>query len=390
MGGDCDSVQPEWQIINDACAKGTVWKLVIRARKADVSTVDLAEDVVRLCWLSKWWSISVPPEAQPLHDAKCRFRRNASELVVEWEGTSTRVFSEEVNDDDHTKDGLCSAKPGGRCDVCGKRAAVSCSRCKLSLYCTRDCQKRHWVAGHKCRCRLSGGLLAAKRQLQRGEAALSLSTAEEAMKAHSSAIKAEAEKEYAFEYDVVAALSRGLATAFVYAAKAVAAEKELANDKFCRACFAAVACMLDLAAALKQERCPKALWTQAEALAAGLGDQPGKDSDPILSAWMLYDSYAKGLADRPSAYASALPQMRIVALLALRDMLSASAGLLEDEAEKACFADACVVKSASTVLRTNHLKICREDLGPLREYYPPGILGRNKEEDDTILPWHKF
>jgi len=242
---------------------------------------------------------------------------------------------------------------------------------------------------------LAGPLAAARSQLRKGEIALSLATAEEAMKAHVSAIKTEADKEYAFDSEIVVALSQGLATAQVLIAEALAADKDLASDKFCRACFSSVAAMLDLAAALKEERCPPALWTQAQAVAVAQGIGDRGDADPVLSAWMLYDAYARGLTDRPSSYTKTLSQMRIVALLAVRDMLAAGTGLLQGtQAGKQCFADMAVAESAAVVLQMDPLKVCREDLGPLREFYPQkGALGINVEEqdeDDEIKPWHKF
>lgn len=49
---------------------------------------------------------------------------------------------------------------GGKCDCCGKKAEamdggelLQCSRCKMAYYCTAECQKRRWKAGHKQACR---------------------------------------------------------------------------------------------------------------------------------------------------------------------------------------------------------------------------------------------
>eukprot|EP00913_Durusdinium_trenchii_P028059 g26306.t1 len=129
--------------------------------------------------------------------------------------------------------------------------------------------------------------------------------------------------------------------------------------------------MLDLAATLRQdgaERCPKALWMQVEAILTGLGDQIGQGGDPILSAWMMYDSYARGLADRPSAYREKLPRMRIVAMIALRDALAASSGLLKER-------HTCLAPIIDDILDTGHLKVSRDDLAALRDFYPKGGCG---------------
>ena len=49
---------------------------------------------------------------------------------------------------------------GQACDFCGKSlrelgvtTLKTCSRCKSAYYCTVDCQKRAWKAGHKHHCR---------------------------------------------------------------------------------------------------------------------------------------------------------------------------------------------------------------------------------------------
>jgi ribosomal protein L37AE/L43A len=42
--------------------------------------------------------------------------------------------------------------PTHKCPVCGKPAPKRCSRCQKLWYCSGDCQKRHWKAGHKKVC----------------------------------------------------------------------------------------------------------------------------------------------------------------------------------------------------------------------------------------------
>ena len=39
------------------------------------------------------------------------------------------------------------------CYVCGKPSANRCKHCKIAIYCSRDCQKRHWKEGHKHDCK---------------------------------------------------------------------------------------------------------------------------------------------------------------------------------------------------------------------------------------------
>ena len=40
-----------------------------------------------------------------------------------------------------------------KCVVCGKRAVARCSRCKTVGYCSTDCQRKHWKAGHSIQCK---------------------------------------------------------------------------------------------------------------------------------------------------------------------------------------------------------------------------------------------
>ena len=53
-----------------------------------------------------------------------------------------------------------TAVGGDKCDTCGKtprQAGLArlqvCQRCKLACYCSRDCQRKAWKAGHKLACR---------------------------------------------------------------------------------------------------------------------------------------------------------------------------------------------------------------------------------------------
>ena len=50
---------------------------------------------------------------------------------------------------------------GDRCDRCGHAAAEDqplkrCSRCQLAYYCSRECAKQAWKAGHRSACRAPG------------------------------------------------------------------------------------------------------------------------------------------------------------------------------------------------------------------------------------------
>jgi hypothetical protein len=52
---------------------------------------------------------------------------------------------------------------GTHCDCCGKgrqelglATLMICTRCKMAYYCSKECQKSQWKAGHKQACRKSG------------------------------------------------------------------------------------------------------------------------------------------------------------------------------------------------------------------------------------------
>ena len=46
-----------------------------------------------------------------------------------------------------------AAPPARVCAVCGAEAVSQCVNCKVTAYCSRRCQKRHWSrGGHKYRC----------------------------------------------------------------------------------------------------------------------------------------------------------------------------------------------------------------------------------------------
>eukprot|EP00656_Telonema_subtile_P014767 TRINITY_DN17639_c0_g1_i2.p1 TRINITY_DN17639_c0_g1~~TRINITY_DN17639_c0_g1_i2.p1 ORF type:complete len:760 (-),score=181.63 TRINITY_DN17639_c0_g1_i2:17-2296(-) len=49
----------------------------------------------------------------------------------------------------------CTA--GSFCDCCGKKVQtlLKCARCKTVAYCSKECQKTHWKAGHKDKCNTS-------------------------------------------------------------------------------------------------------------------------------------------------------------------------------------------------------------------------------------------
>ena len=53
----------------------------------------------------------------------------------------------------YTKQIWASAEIDAVCYVCGTPSATRCKQCKIATYCSRDCQKQHWKAGHKHDCK---------------------------------------------------------------------------------------------------------------------------------------------------------------------------------------------------------------------------------------------
>jgi len=50
----------------------------------------------------------------------------------------------------------CWVSPWCTCSCCGKTSDEKkfprCKRCKRVAYCSKECQKKHWKAGHKKDC----------------------------------------------------------------------------------------------------------------------------------------------------------------------------------------------------------------------------------------------
>jgi len=46
-----------------------------------------------------------------------------------------------------------SSKKKPVCELCGTETKLSCSRCKVVYYCSRQCQTKHWRGGHKLDCK---------------------------------------------------------------------------------------------------------------------------------------------------------------------------------------------------------------------------------------------
>ena len=47
---------------------------------------------------------------------------------------------------------------GDKCDCCGKQNVklFTCARCKMTYYCSQECQKTNWKNGHNKACRKAG------------------------------------------------------------------------------------------------------------------------------------------------------------------------------------------------------------------------------------------
>jgi hypothetical protein len=51
-------------------------------------------------------------------------------------------------------------RPAKVCAGCGKTGAPKhklCARCNAARYCSKECQKAHWLGGHKAECAAAAG-----------------------------------------------------------------------------------------------------------------------------------------------------------------------------------------------------------------------------------------
>merc|ERR1712048_1238003 len=87
--------------------------------------------------------------------------------------------------------------------------------------------------------------------------------------------------------------------------------------------------MGDAAAVLGESKRPPEMQMHVDDIVSGLSGTVSKDADPILSAWMVYEEYAKGLDSRPVSFGRKASQLRAAALVAFRDVLAAAHDLLE-------------------------------------------------------------
>merc|ERR1712048_473415 len=82
--------------------------------------------------------------------------------------------------------------------------------------------------------------------------------------------------------------------------------------------------MGDAAAVLGESKRPPEMQMHVDDIVSGLSGTVSKDADPILSAWMVYEEYAKGLDGRPVSFGRKASQLRAAALVAFRDVLAAA------------------------------------------------------------------
>lgn len=374
-----------WQLQSEGKPQGhTIWRLSVdfpeKCSFWPPGGVEYAGHELRLLSSQppatgqRCWHLPVPSCAQPIgDDATCRLVRRHRRLVVEWlrqaasfsapagvvdagqpfSGTDDgsicgQLYSREVGSGAYSSgEASCGAaseerdttdcgsfgdsqaaassttsKEGrGSCSVCGTQATCCCSQCKLLWYCGRQCQRLHWAQDHKFRCALGARVVTADRQLRRGDPELALVTAEPILKDIVSQVKKESEKEYTYSASVISSLLRAFADCLVVLASSIA-EPKVPDGKCCRSMFVALATLLDAAAFIGKPRRPLELQFHIDSIVAGLEGQLNKEADPVLSAWMFYDAYARGFEDRFSKYEKNAAKLRAAALIGFRDALA--------------------------------------------------------------------
>jgi hypothetical protein len=73
-------------------------------------------------------------------------------MIVNYQPTATTDMNTCISIMERMKVG------GDKCDCCGKQniKLFSCARCKMTYYCSRECQKNNWKNGHNEACRKPG------------------------------------------------------------------------------------------------------------------------------------------------------------------------------------------------------------------------------------------
>merc|ERR1712224_228586 len=100
-----------------------------------------------------------------------------------------------------------------------------------------------------------------------------------------------------FSMDVAVGIYRGLA-ALIVALGTCLTDSGVPDDKFCRAAYLALSCFSDTAASLGKKGKMKEVDFHVDLIVSGLGGNLNPEADPLLSAWMFYDGFARGLQDR--------------------------------------------------------------------------------------------
>merc|ERR1712007_252288 len=144
-------------------------------------------------------------------------------------------------------------------------------------------------------------------------------------------------------------------------------DERVPDAKFCRSAFFAVAVFLDMAAAMGEKRRPEEMQVHLDDIASGIAGNVSKDADPVLSAWMAYDEYAKSMDSRLSKFGKKLPQLKAAALVALRDVFAFAHDLLKVSGASD---DTLAAARIDKLLDETRLMIGGSELRHLRSFWP--------------------
>jgi len=226
-------------------------------------------------------SLSIPHACSDLTKAEDTNGANASPVsTVEADGDSPGPFT-------IPKDSAAACQ----CFWCGMPATYWCKSCQVARYCSKVCQRSHWAHDHKVRCSYVARISSGRKQRVRGEPELAVTTLEDIIRDAVKALKTETEKEYTYSSDISTGLLRGSADATVQLATCLTSP-EVPDAKYCRAAFTVVATFMDAAAALTKKGRPPEMDMHVQDIIAGLDGHLSNDADPVLSAWMHYQSLA--------------------------------------------------------------------------------------------------
>ncbi|XP_024399729.1 uncharacterized protein [Physcomitrium patens] len=120
-----------------------------RSKAESEDYIDKKHDEVRRVKDKQEWEKRRP-------DLETQARREAEEERKRQSAASENEKRRRwVNEDTQESVRQTQSSSTPRCAVCQKPTRRRCARCKVSSYCSRECQVKHWIDGHKYECHVA-------------------------------------------------------------------------------------------------------------------------------------------------------------------------------------------------------------------------------------------